>query len=186
MRTLVAVVVAFTFLLAGSPQRAEAAAPWFIVVEGSLLDEPVVLDDWRENQELLLSDEPPLTATELVERPSLTLRPLWGPSWEHYPHDRHSLANLIAAEAPVAGRFYPAIGDRPAVFTLHGAVHREGSQALAALARRGVPMRVELTMGDSASSRGAAVSGPLALIVAAALLVTAGRRASRRKIRTFV
>ena len=51
----VLVVVLFSCWVAGSSQPAIAAAPRLIVVEGDLLRQPVLLDDWHENLELILA-----------------------------------------------------------------------------------------------------------------------------------
>jgi hypothetical protein len=121
---------------------ARAAAPNYILVSGPGLEQPVVLDDWSENGQLLVAiangpraKRPGLRG--LARRPRFDLAEFWAWSANPRPTDPH--------EATQHGWFYPVHGRKPAIFK----VMVEGTRvprlatraALAILARHGVPTR---------------------------------------------
>jgi hypothetical protein len=130
-------VVAVSVTLVAS---ARAAAPNYILVAGPGLEQPVLLDDWNENLELVVAigrgakaKRPVLRG--LARRPRYDLAEFW--NWSFLP------APTDPREASQHGWFYPAHGRRPALFK----VMVEGKTfprlasrtALAILARHGVP-----------------------------------------------
>lgn len=148
-------------LLAAVPAPTRAAAPWAVVVYGPPLAAPVILTDWHENHRLLLAvrRDAGLAWSELDGRPYLRLTLYWGEDWK----DRVRQGRL-----PVTGqqgRFYPAVGDRPAAVVIHRAVSRPvpeplEAECLAILAAHGVPVRL--------APDAAAALAPAALLGAAA------------------
>ena len=64
---------------------AQAAAPHFIVVSGSLLAHPIVIADWAANARLQSSvfQSPIADGRQLADRPSLDLALFWGAGWRH-------------------------------------------------------------------------------------------------------
>ena len=121
---------------------ARAAAPNYILVSGPGLEQPVVLDDWSENGQLLVAigngaraKRPALRG--LARRPRYDLAEFWAWSANPRPTDPR--------EATQHGWFYPARGRRPALFKVMAdgtKVARVATrQALAILARHGVPTR---------------------------------------------
>lgn len=140
---------------------ARAAAPWAVVVSGPPLAAPVILTDRQENHRLLLAvrRDAGLSWSELDGRPYLWLTLYWGEWWE---------VQVRQGRLPTTsqqGRFYPAVGDRPAAVVIHGAASRPVPQlleaeGLAILAAHGVPVRL--------APDAAAALAPAALLGAAA------------------
>lgn len=141
-RLLVLALSAFLAVVAGAP--AGAAAPRAIAVHGPLLPAPVYLTDWEENLRLLLSvpRDVHLPWSRVDRRPYLRLTLYWGEGWQDEVREGRPDA------AGQQGRFYPAVGDRPAAVIIFG---REGDpvlrpvapEGLAILAAHGVPVRLE-------------------------------------------
>lgn len=144
----VLVVVLVVAALVASP--AVAAAPRFMMVYGPPLSEPVVLRDWQENLTVMVKmKRTNLDPGELEGRPYLKMALFWGPRWVEYVEEGRPLDALRPEQANQRARFYPATGDEPALISLGssrfgpGSIRRVDPEALAVLARRGVPVRSE-------------------------------------------
>jgi len=136
---LAAAVVVVAVALAAP---AHAAAPNYILVSGRGLQQPVLLDDWSENLELLVAiDRGPRAKRAalrgLARRPRFDLAEFW--NWNFLP------APTDPREATQHGVFYPAHGRKPAIFKVMvggtQAPRLAFAGALAILARHGVPTR---------------------------------------------
>src|ERR671935_2689706 len=108
--TLVGAVLAAAVELA---VPAQAAAPNYILVSGPGLEQPVVLDDWSENGQLLVAIGNGPRAKRaalrgLARRPRFDLAEFWG--WNALP------APTDPREATQHGWFYPVHGRKPALF----------------------------------------------------------------------
>jgi hypothetical protein len=161
-RTVIALALA-ALTIGLRTDSARAAAPWFILVHGPLLAEPVLLNDWNENLDLMLaiSERAGTAVEELEARPYLDLALFWGAEWEHYPRTAEMLRRLAPEQANQRGRFYPAVGDADPLYVLlavSGAagepdeVRRVGPRALEIFARYGVPTRVDEILARSRGS----------------------------------
>jgi hypothetical protein len=137
---LLAAVFAVAVAVVVAP--AHAAAPNYILVSGPGLQQPVLLDDWSENAQLLLAIGQGRRAKRaalrgLARRPRYDLAEFW--NWNFLP------APTDPREATQHARFYPARGRKPAIITamVDGKrVPRIASpRALAILAGHGVPTR---------------------------------------------
>jgi hypothetical protein len=133
-----AVVVAAVALVA----PAHAAAPNYILVSGPGLQQPVLLDDWNENLELLVAigqgrRAKRATLRGLSRRLRFDLAEFW--AWNFLP------APTDPSQATQHGLFYPAHGRKPAIFKVMvdgtRAPRVASARALAILARHGVPTR---------------------------------------------
>jgi hypothetical protein len=122
---------------------AHAAAPNYILVSGPGLQQPVLLDDWSENLDLLgaIVQGPRAKRTALrglARRPRYDLAEFW--NWSYLP------APTDPREASQHAWFYPAHGRKPAIFKgmFDGTkAPRLGSPAaLAILASHGIPTRL--------------------------------------------
>lgn len=119
--------------------NASAAAPHVIVVEGELLDAPVLLQDWTENLELVQAIEggrgavPASWDAAKGSRARLDLLYFWMAE-----PTVTSVSQLGAPEARIP--FWPAAGDEAARI---GSGEVADARVLAILARHGVPTRVE-------------------------------------------
>ena len=128
---------------------AEAAAPWFVMFHGTLLQNRIVLMDWHENQRLTLSvaQAANISDRDLVDRPYIEVAYFWGPQWMSYPTDGTSLNKLEPQNGNQHGRFYPAYGAAEAVVTFDqasGPLKRKISQdGLEILTKYGIPARVD-------------------------------------------
>lgn len=133
-------------LVATAP--ALAAAPRLIMVSGGALERPVLLSDAGEVVELYSSffRGTAVDRASLGERPSLRLGLLWDNRlWEPYVRAGR-LGELRPGQANQVGRFYPAVGDKPALVDVPGYGRwpkLAGAQALSILERRGVPVRLD-------------------------------------------
>ena len=143
------VICLVSVLLIGgfAAQPAFAAAPRFILVSGTTLREPILLDDHRENLRLftsVLDGTLRVPSGDLAGRPSLDLALFWGEGWERTA----STEGLDPEQADQQhGRFYPATDGGPAVIQLPLAEQPDPVQApsvaLSILVRHGVPAHVE-------------------------------------------
>jgi hypothetical protein len=141
----IAVIALVAVLWGAAPAR--AAAPRLVMVSGAPLAAPVLLSDWDEIATLygmLVSG--PATPSELRgRRPSLQLALFWDANlWEPYVRDGR-LGSLRSGQANQFGWFYPAVPGSPALVELPRVgtwPRRVSPQALAILARHGVPVRL--------------------------------------------
>jgi hypothetical protein len=146
LRTVVLLLAALAAFAITAPAR--AAAPNFIVVRGSQLPEPILLDDWNENLELLLASEnegADVDPSTLSTRPYFDVVLLWGPTWTRVKIETQGADEVV--DPGRSDRFYPAVGDQEPVIAIRLAERlgpREaGPTTLAILARNGVPTRLE-------------------------------------------
>ena len=131
----------------------EAAAPRVIMVSGTGLCRPVILDDWPENRDLMesvaLGGE--VKPEDLIGRPYLEMGLFWGSEWVQYVDEGKPLDALSIEQASQYGRFYPAVGDAPAAMVIEsvpmgdGLSGRLGPEGVEILARHGVPASLEST-----------------------------------------
>ena len=155
-RALVAAGALLVALLAGAaPVR--AAAPWVTVVSGGPLDGPVVIRGWDVNHALGLSLGPLFRPDpeHLVQRPSLLLALYAGPDWAWLASD-DAVPRLD--EATYYGRFFPAVGRRPAIMQIY-----ETGELLAPVARTTLTFRGARV--EVATSRQARLVGPEGLAI---------------------
>ncbi len=186
MRRVLPALLAAVVPLMGA-DSASAAAPWFVIVHGSLVDEPVLLDDWDENQELMLaiSETAQGGAEELEGRRYVELAMFWGPDWMDHPRDAGSLSELSPERATQHARFYPAVGsEQPGLVLLEdvggvpgrSSLRVVGPKAIAVLEAHGIPIRVEPKDSSSALGEAGFVGASLALVIGGLLFVTRRRR----------
>ena len=139
----------------GADAPARRAAPWAIMIHGSLVQKPVTMSSWHENHRLMLAISPGIrTRTSTLEgRAYLDMALFWGPEWAHLAHSPEAVARLRPDQASQYGRLYPARGNAPAVVVLDApwpnemmlasvkgrVLEREG---LAVLEKYGVPVRL--------------------------------------------
>lgn len=167
-------------LLAATP--ALAAAPRLIMISGNPLAEPILLSDTNEVVELYGSffRSSPVGRASLQGRPSLRLGLFWDNSlWEPYVRDGR-LGELRPDQANQVGRFYPAVGDEPALVDVPGYGQwpkLADAQALRILERHGVPVRLDSGGGMPAAWIAAGAAG----LVSAALAVVSMRRRVRTR-----
>ncbi len=146
-----AFLAALTLLALAYAAPAEAAAPRVIMVSGPGLCQPLILDDWSENLDLMesiaLGDE--LKAVDVTGRPYLELGFFWGPEWVQYVDEGKPLDTLRMEQADQFGRFYPALDNATAAMVIEsvpmggGLSGRLGPEGMAIMARHGVPASLE-------------------------------------------
>ena len=135
---------------------ARLAAPWAIMIHGSLVEKPITLGNWHENLRLMLAIPAPGSRTPtsaLKGRPYLDLALFWGPEWKHLADSPEAITRLRPEQASQLGRLYPALGTAPAVVVLEPPSPNDvmlatvkarvvENDGLAVLAKHGVPVRV--------------------------------------------
>jgi hypothetical protein len=125
-----------------------AAAPRLIMVSGATIERPVLLSDADEVVDFYSSffRGTAVDRASLEKRPSLRLGLFWDNGlWEPYVRDGR-LGELRPEQANQVGRFYPAVGDKPALVDVPGYGRwpkLADAQALGILARHGVPVRLD-------------------------------------------
>jgi hypothetical protein len=186
-------LVAVALLAAGwSAAPARAAAPRLLMIGGAPLAAPVLPSDWDEISTLtgLLSSGPAAPSDPLGGRPSLRLAMFWDAGiWEPYVREGR-LGSLRPEQANQFGRFYPAVAGRPALVDLPWVgtwPKRVGPEALAILARHGVPTRLDGGGGGGVPVPGSGDAGvPLpwwwAGGAAAALIAVGALLVARRRV----
>lgn len=189
VRAAVAGALAFVALAQGVAP-VYAAAPRVILVYGGGLPSQVVLDNWNENLDLMLamSLQAPeeVSMDSLVRRPSFRVAMFWGPVWDEYIRAGGDPSSLNPDQAQL-GRYYPRTGPSDPLFTFDsipgpGALVRKLlPKGVEILARHGVPSNIPSNAPSIRTEPG--MLGVAALVVAAALAITAGRRRSRRSAR---
>ena len=122
---------------------AQAAAPNYILVSGPGLAQPVLLDDWSENAQLLLAIGNGRRAKRsalrgLARRPRFDLAEFWAWGANAPPTD--------PSQATQHGWFYPARARKPAIFQVMDdgtrAPRLASRRALAILVRHDIPTRL--------------------------------------------
>lgn len=119
------------------------AAPHVIIIQGKGLSQPVILDDWNENVELLgsFADNEIVKSEELVGRPYLEISMFWGPKWLEFVRSGQSLNNLRTQDANQQGRLYLTTGNQEPAISLNDLYARKLShQGIAILRKHGIPM----------------------------------------------
>jgi hypothetical protein len=146
-----------------------------IMASGTAFAEPILISDWEPACELYASFFAGAPVDVRLEgRPAVRMGLFWNSRvWEPYLHD---LDELRPEQADQVGRFYPAIGDEPAVVALPGygewpkAVDEAGLRVLRA---RGIPIRVD--ENESAEAPWIGIGLRAGLILALPLLLLACR-----------
>jgi hypothetical protein len=139
----------------GADAPVRRAAPWAIMIHGSLVEKPITLSSWHENLRLMLAISPGIrTRTSTLEgRAYIDMALFWGPEWKHLADSPEAVARLRPDQASQYGRLYPARGNAPAVVVLDApspnemmlssvkvrVLEREG---LAVLEKYGIPVRL--------------------------------------------
>jgi hypothetical protein len=138
---------------------ATAAAPRLIMVYGGPLARPVVLADWWGNLAVITGEAVDVRPEGLSARPYLNLALFWGPRWDTYVRDGGSLDALHPEQANEHARFYPAVGEAPALVESQniGGLRRLPPQGAEVLARHGIPVRLDAA-GASARADGGSVA----------------------------
>lgn len=121
------------------------------MVSGPGLCQPVILDDWPENLNLMesiaLGGE--VKPEDLIGRPYLDLALFWGSEWVQYVDEGKPLDALSMEQASQYGRFYPALDYATAAMVIQsgpmggGLSGRLVSEGVEILARHGVPASLE-------------------------------------------
>ena len=118
-RTRFLVAATFALLLAG-PQPAEAQWPTVLMFHGANLDEPVFVTG-AESAALGSLFRPATpgarasTAVDMGSRPYVDVACFWGPASDPAVNGTRRLADLEPRMAWQHARFYPAVGDQPAI-----------------------------------------------------------------------
>jgi hypothetical protein len=187
---LAAIVAVALLAVVWGAAPAQAAAPRLLMVTGAQVVKPVMLSDWDEILTLagLLSSGPAAPSDPLGGRPSLQLAMFWNAGiWEPYAR-KGRLESLRPEQANQFGRFYPAVAGRPALVDLPWAgtwPKRVGPDALAILARHGVPTRLDSGGGSGVPGPGGGDAGLpppwWAGVVGAALIAVGALMVARRR-----
>jgi hypothetical protein len=147
-------VVAVSFLLYQTA-AVFAAAPRLIMFSGSLVQAPIVLDDWSENGEFMVA----LTPTKLSEvfgRPFLEVALFSSPGFGKYAGDARPIAALNPRDADQHARFHPWCGDLPGLVEfgpkpwIPERVFVISAVGLRILEEHGVPTRIKESGGSAA------------------------------------
>ena len=120
-----------------------AAAPHIMLIQGSLLDRPVLMADWQENHAVMssLGEEGSAKHEDLTTRDYLDIALFWGPKWLEYKTKGGSIGALTQEKANQKARFYLARGDSPPVLVFEGKAPRYvGSEGVRVLVEHGVPV----------------------------------------------
>lgn len=134
---------------------AALAAPWAIIAHGRLLQEPIIMADWHENQRLMLATPGlgmPTNLRALRDRPYVDLALFWGAAWAHLSHSPDAAAQLRPDQGNQRAWLFPATRESPAVMVYDPPAAVELSQRLltrtvqadgiAMLSQHGVPVRI--------------------------------------------
>jgi hypothetical protein len=129
----------------------QSAAPWIVIISGSLVKQGVILDRWEQNLRFMLAvkDGVDIDPGSLIGRPHLDLSLYWGPDWKKYMEQSGRPETLSPNQSNQRGRFYPAVGSNPAVVELDSSQTRApryrsvSADGLMLLTNLGVPTRVE-------------------------------------------
>ena len=148
---------------------AQAAAPRLIMVSDDPLHEPVVIADasvvFKLYQSLVL-DGATVDSSQFNGRRAFRLGLFWhNPTWEPFVRDGR-LAELELRQANQVGRFYPAVGDQPALVVLPGYgswPRRVSEEALQILDANGIPVRLDDDGGSRRLAVGLAGGGLIAI-----------------------
>jgi hypothetical protein len=138
-------LVALALAVGGS---AQAAAPRLMMVSGAPLADPILVSNAGEAFELYGSfyEGRPVDRTRLEGRPSLRLGLFWDNAlWDPYVRAGR-LDELQPEQANQVGRFYPAVGEEPALVDIPatGEWPKVASETtLRILQARGVPVRLD-------------------------------------------
>lgn len=151
-------LVTVVAVMAASAMSLGAAGPRFILVTGTLLERPAVLDNWQENMDLMSAVTNPSSAgpAALANRPFYQLALFWGAEWVQYINEGRPVAPVKPEQGNQQARFYPVVGAAPALFVFEdmpgplgngaritGLVRSVGQEGLSLLARHGLRVRIE-------------------------------------------
>jgi hypothetical protein len=135
------------------------ASPRLIRIDGKLMDRPVVLSNWSENEDLIhaMTDVATVAASRLTGRACVAFTLYWDPKWNEYVNSGKPLEALTPAQGDQHGCFYPAVGDSAAVFLysaddkgshgnsarIRGLARWVSQEGLGVLAKHGIPIRTD-------------------------------------------
>jgi hypothetical protein len=132
-------------------RSAHGAGPRLIMVHGGLLTKPVIIDDWKDNIDLIHASagDAGISSKQLAGRSFLELELFSGPYWVRYVEGGNTLDGLRPESADQTARFYPSTEGAPAIIAYEsGLPRRVGPKGLAILQRHGIPVSLE---SDSSS-----------------------------------
>jgi len=126
--------------------RVDAAGPRLILVDGGTLTKPVVLDDWKENIDLIhaLGEEAKVQQEELAGRPYFEFAFFSGPYWVQYVDDGRPLDQLRLESGDQRRRLYPGGGGSAPIITYDAGARRVAPEGIAILSRHGIPVLIQL------------------------------------------
>jgi hypothetical protein len=125
--------------------KVESAGPRLILVHGEALGNPIVLDDWQENINLVqgVAGGAEVRSEELDGRPYFELAFYSGPYWTQYVNNGKSVGDLRPEGGDQRWRFYPAVDGYAAALRLDaGRPRRISTEGAAILSRHGIPTRL--------------------------------------------
>jgi hypothetical protein len=156
-----------------------AAAPHIMLLQGSLLDRPVVMADWQENHTIMrsLREEAAVKDEELAARPYLDVSLFWGPKWLDYKTQGGSVETLSHEQANQKARLYLARGDSPPLLVFQGKAPRSvGPEGVRVLIQHGIPVRFDNQELQDNSLRSMWFAIPTSVLLVAALMLIRVRR----------
>ncbi len=146
-RTLVGVLLTAVVAWLLLPSKLEAAAPIIMIVHGSPLESPVVIDTADDNQEFSLGVNDPVDVPpdDLEGRAWLEVAMFWGPQWAQFLEDGGDPAELSPGDANQWWRLLLGTETQPPVLVFSAGMSPSGKprlvepSALAVLAANGIP-----------------------------------------------
>jgi hypothetical protein len=163
--------------------KVEAAGPRLILVRGNTLSNPVVLNDWQENIDLIhaIAEEAGVEPGELDGRPYFELAFFSGPFWVQYVDDGKPLDKLRSESGDQQGRFYPAVDGAAPIITYDvGLARRVAPEGVAILSRHGIPVHITSTSGVTAWPTWLVVGVAILCLAVTIVLLARKRRAGFR------
>jgi len=151
-RTFLALGVA-ALAVAALTSPALAKGPRILMVYGSPLAKPIIVNNWANNEKLMfaITDDMSVQHAHLRGRPYFRLALFWRETWDQYMKHHKPSTALHPNQADQFARFYPAYGASRPLFVLDSIpgpytslVRRIRPAGLAVLRRYGVPVRLPL------------------------------------------
>lgn len=142
---LVAMFLSVVIALASASQ-VNAAAPRIMLVTGRGLPNPVVLDNWEENLNVMLAAGNAVDPIkeELASRTNFRVAMFWGKEWDDYIRSGNDPRSLRPDQAGQYGNYFPPAASHDAVFafdTIPGGgdlVRRFSVDGVSIFARHGI------------------------------------------------
>lgn len=127
------------------------AAPQVIVFGGGPLRQRVVLNDWSENQRLMLAAGRVVRvpADSFRNRPRISVAMYWGSQWKDRTDLPDSVSIFSTLDGAQSGAFYPRVKGQPGLWVFGPAAASPGStrilerEGMAILAKHGVPVDIK-------------------------------------------